>query len=91
MGYSIASLLQTTMLAYTFFLTANIASFGLECYFIGFSTTREINGILRIADKKLIIKKEHSLAMKRFTELIEWHSFVKQLSELKLASNSSDP
>lgn len=86
MGFSIASLIQSTMMAYTFFLTAHIASFGLGCYLIGITVTKEINGVLQIADKRLRSKRERSLAKKRFTELIKWHSIIKQLSKLEVSN-----
>lgn len=81
-----ASMIQFNMLTYTLFVIANVASFGIGCFLIGFTATKEIKNILHIVDKKLRLKEEHSLAMKRFTELIEWHSMVKQLSKLKLLS-----
>lgn len=83
MGYTTASVLQTIMLTYTFFLVANTASFGIGCYLIAKIVTKEISNILHIADKRLAQKKEHSLAMKRFIQLIEWHALMKQLSRLK--------
>lgn len=81
-----ASMIQFNMLTYTLFVIANVASFGIGFFLIGITATKEIKNILHIVDKKLRLKEEHSLAMKRFTELIEWHSMVKQLSKLKLLS-----
>lgn len=83
MGYSIASVLQLIMLTYTYFLFANILSFGCGCYIFGKTVTKEVKGVLYILDERLRSKTERSLAMKRFTQLIEWHSFIKQLSKLK--------
>lgn len=40
----------------------------------------EIKSIIKTAGKKLRLKSERSLALSRFTELIQWHSMVKQLS-----------
>lgn len=76
-----ATILLFSIMAYNFFVIANIAAFGIGCYLIGITTTREIKSILYIADKRLKLKKERLLAMKRFKELIEWHAMVKQLSK----------
>lgn len=84
MGYSIASGLQTIMMAYAFFVVANVASFGIGCYLFAKTITNEMNSMLHIADKRLALKKEHSLAMKRFIQIVEWHALVKQLSQLKI-------
>lgn len=81
MGYLIASVFQLTKLTFTLFLVANILTFGIGCYLIGITATKEIKNTLQIADKKLRLKKERPLAMKRFTDLIKWHSIIKQLSK----------
>ena len=67
----------------TFKILATLASFGIGCYLVGITATKEIKTVLQTADKRISLKKERSLAMKRFTELIAWHSLVKQLSKLK--------
>lgn len=44
------------------------------------TVSSEIKSIITIACEKLSLKSERSLAFSRLTELIQWHSMVKQLS-----------
>lgn len=70
------------MMTYTLFVIANLTAFGIGCYLIGITVSKEFVNIMKIANEKLKSKRKRSTAMKRFTELIEWHALVKQLSEL---------
>lgn len=85
MGHTYAVALQVTLTSYALFIVANTLSFGIGCYLFGITVTKEIKGILQTADKKLSLKTEQSTAMKRFSELVKWHSFIKQLSKQMLS------
>lgn len=63
------------------FCNRNHRIIGFGGYLVGITVTKEIKCVLQTADKRLGLKKERSLAMKRFKQLIEWHSIVKQLSK----------
>lgn len=76
-----ASMIQFIMTAYTAFVLANISAFGIGCFIIGIMAAKEIKSISQIAGRKIGLKKERSLAMKRFKELIGWHAITKQLSK----------
>lgn len=65
------------------FVIAIVAAFGIGCYLIGITVTKNLKRMLHIADKRIKLKRGRSLAMERFTDLIKWHVLVKQLSELK--------
>lgn len=75
------------MMTYAIHIIANLLAFGIGCYLIGITATKEINKTLHIVNKRLGLKKERSLALERFTKLVEWHSFIKQLSNLNKGFN----
>lgn len=70
------------MMTYTLFVIGNLAAFGIGCFLVGITVTEEFQSVLKIANKRISLKSERTLAYKRFTVLIEWQSLVKQLSGL---------
>lgn len=52
---------------------------------LGITTTNEIKSVFIIANEKLRLESERSLALDRFTELVELHAMVKQLSKFKIS------
>lgn len=80
-GYFFATMQQFINITYILFFISVIASLGVGCDLLIITMSNEIKSIIKIANKKLRLKKERSLALNRFTEIIEWHSMVKQLSD----------
>lgn len=62
-----------------------ILSFGIGSFLIAITSTNEIKSVFIIVNEKLRLKSERSLALNRFTELVECHSMLKQLSKLKIS------
>lgn len=86
-GYVVATMHVYITFTFLLFFISIIASFGIGCFLLGITTTNEIKTVFIIANEKLRLESEHSLAFERFTELVEWHAMVKQLSELKNSSH----
>lgn len=82
-GYFVATMQVYIIFTFMLFFISVIISLGIGCYLFGITTANEIKSVFIIANKKLRLKSEHSLALKRFTELVELHSMAKQLSKLK--------
>lgn len=78
LGYIIATTQQYITFTYMLFCLSAITSLGIGADIIAITVSNEIKTIIKIANKKLRSKKERPLALKRFTEIIEWHSMVKQ-------------
>lgn len=81
MGYVIAFTLQVLLAMCLFTITAACIAVGFGTFLLTISVTKDIKDDFILINKIAKIKKKHAPALKRLTELIQYHSDAKQLSE----------
>ena len=78
-GYLIAIASQTMMTAYGLTFLVSVGSFGIGSYSILKALTRDIIRLLLTIDESAESEKNHKCILKLLSELIQYHSDVKQL------------
>lgn len=85
-GYLLGAVVQYIIFSYVFVLCACLSSLGFGCFCFSISMTDDVKNNLNTSNEQVIAKENPTHILKQYSEFIELHTNVHQLSRLTVKS-----